>query len=188
MLIGAGKFRRAFTLAEVMIAMALIAILAAVMIPTIRGRMQDSYESAIVEEFTNLATGIQAYRQDVGSYPPALDYLSALRASPVDRCNVALSASAIANYRGPYLSRTIANTSSYLFAQKDTVLDVLTLNSSPPPVGIFIRIEGPDTLTAHNVDIKIDGVANQTAGQVRWTANGTDVFLDYIIPMKSGSC
>ena len=85
------RMRRGFTLAEIMVAMALIAVLAAVLIPTVRGRLQDSYEDALVEEYANLASAIQAYRQDVGKYPPRLDYLSALPASPVDRCNVALS-------------------------------------------------------------------------------------------------
>lgn len=188
MLIGAGRSRRAFTLAEVMVAMALIAVLAAIMIPTIRGRMQDAYEDAIVEEFTNLAASIQAYRQNVGKYPPALDYLSVLRASPVDRCGVALNAAAIANYRGPYVSRQIAVSVGYLFAQKDTVQDVLTSNTAVAPVGIFIRVQGPDTLTAHNVDLKLDGLASSNTGQVRWTANARDVFLDYIIPTKPGAC
>src|SRR4029077_6340677 len=98
MLSAIGRSKRGFTLAEVMVAIALIAILAAVMIPTIRGRMQDAYEDAIVEAFTNLTAAVQAYRQDVGKYPPALDYLSALRVSPVDRCGVTLSASAQANW------------------------------------------------------------------------------------------
>lgn len=188
MLIGTGTFKRGFTLAEVMVAIALIAILAAVMVPTIRGRMQDAYEDAIVEEFTNLTAAVQAYRQDVGKYPPALDYLSALRATPLDRCGVTLGATAQANWRGPYVSRLIPNTAWYVFAQKDTVLDVLTLNTAVAPVGIFIRIEGPDTLTAHNVDLKLDGSLNPNAGQVRWTATGTDVFIDYIIPTKAGAC
>lgn len=188
MLIGVARGKRGFTLAEVMVAIALIAVLAAVMIPTIRGRMQDAYEDAIVEEFTNLTAAVQAYRQDVGKYPPALDYLSALRVSPLDRCGVALGATAQANWRGPYVSRLIPNAISYVFAQKDTVVDVLTGNVAVAPVGIFIRIQGPDTLTAHNVDLKLDGTLNPNAGQVRWAVNGTDVFLDYIIPTKAGAC
>ena len=189
MLIRAKGARRAFTLVEVMIAIALVAALAAVMVPTIRGRLQDAYENAIVEELTNLTAAVQAYRQDVGKYPPALDYLSALRASPVDRCGVALSASAQANWRGPYVSRAIPNSSGYVVAQKDTMADVITANSSgQPPVGIFIRIQGTDTMTAHNVDIKLDGLPIATQGQVRWAISGTSVFLDYIIPTKSGAC
>src|SRR5678816_2611830 len=93
-----------------------------------------------------------------------------------------------ANWRGPYVSRLIANSASYVFAQKDTVLTLLTANAAVPPVGFFIRIDGPDTLTAHNVDLKLDGLANAVAGQVRWAVTGTDVSLDYIIPTKAGAC
>jgi len=181
------RTRRGFTLAEIMVAMALIAVLAAVLIPTVRSRLQDSYEDALVEEYTNLASAIQAYRQDVGKYPPRLDYLSALPASPVDRCNVALSASAQANWRGPYVTRYIGNSAGYLFAQKDTVMDVLSANASSP-LGVLIRIEGPDTTTAHDVDVKIDGLPIATQGQLRWLNNGTDAWVDYIIPTKTGAC
>ena len=181
------RMRRGFTLAEIMVAMALIAVLAAVLIPTVRGRLQDSYEDALVEEYANLASAIQAYRQDVGKYPPRLDYLSALPASPVDRCNVALSASAQANWRGPYVTRYVANSTGYLFAQKDTVVDVLSANASSP-AGILIRIEGPDTTTAHDVDVKIDGIPIATQGQLRWLNNGTDAWVDYIILTKNGAC
>lgn len=171
-----------------MVTLAIIAVLAAVMIPTIRGRLQDSYEDAIVAEFTSLASAVQAYRQDVGKYPPALDYLSALRASPVDRCGVALSANAQANWRGPYVSRVIANVANYVFAQKDSIIDVLTTEATPPPAGFFIRLAGPDTLTAHNIDLRIDGAVNSAAGQLRWTTNATDTWVDYIIPTKNGAC
>jgi prepilin-type N-terminal cleavage/methylation domain-containing protein len=183
--------RRAFTLAEVLVAFALIAVLAAVLIPTVRGRLQDSYEDALVTEFANIASAVSAYRQDVGHYPPDVDYLFQLRASPTDRCGVPLSATAKANWRGPYITRAVLSTAlAYVFAQKDTVWDSLYVAGSP--TGIYIKVNGPDTLTAHNVDVKIYGVANATAGGLQWSTNtgisGTDAILNYIIPTKSGSC
>jgi prepilin-type N-terminal cleavage/methylation domain-containing protein len=182
----APKARPGFTLAEVLVAFTLIAILAAVIVPTVRGRLQSAYESSIIAEFDNLASAIAAYRQDVGKYPPSLDYLTALRAPLVDRCNVALSSDAQASYRGPYVTREILNSVGYLFAAKDTVNDVITTNATP--AGLGITIVGPDTLTAHNVDIQIDGFANRTLGAVQWTPTGSDVALTFIIPTKSGAC
>ena len=67
--------RRAFTLAEVLVSVAIVAILAAVLVPTMRGKMQDSYENAIISEFNNIESAVAAYRQDVGKYPADIDYL-----------------------------------------------------------------------------------------------------------------
>lgn len=183
--------RRAFTLAEVLVAFALVAVLAAVLVPTIRGRMQDSYEDALIAEFDNIASAVTAYRQDVGHYPPDIDYLFQLRASPTDRCGVPLSATAKSNWRGPYITRDVTSSAlAYVFAQKDTVWDSLYVSGSP--TGIYIKVNGPDTLTAHNVDVKVDGVANATAGGLQWSTNtagvNTDAIITYIIPTKSGGC
>ena len=172
-------------------AFTLIAILSAVIVPTVSGRLQNAYENSIIAELDNLASAIAAYRQDVGKYPPSLDYLTALRSPYVDRCGVTLSSTAQASYRGPYVTRQILNSSGYLFASKDTVKDLITTATTGTPavpIGIAITINGPDTLTAHNVDVQIDGFANNSLGSVQWTNPGSDVALTFIIPTKSGTC
>lgn len=183
--------RGGFTLAEVLVAFALVAVLAAVLVPTVRGRLQDGYEDALVSEFDNIASAVTAYRQDVGHYPPDIDYLFQLRALPTDRCGVALSAAAKSNWRGPYITRDVTSSAlAYVFAQKDTVWDSLYVAGSP--AGMYIKVNGPDTLTAHNLDVKIDGVANATAGALQWSTNtagtNTDAIITYIIPTRSGAC
>jgi type II secretion system protein G len=178
--------RHGFTLAEVLVALTLIAILASVVVPAVTGRLQQSYEDAIVAELASLASAVTAYRQDVGKYPPALDYLTTLRAPPLDRCGTPLNAREIANWRGPYVTRAILNTSGYIFAQKDTVTDIIATSASP--AGIVIQLRGPDTLTASKIDLVVDGVASATAGGLQWAANATDVTISYLIPTKSGSC
>jgi hypothetical protein len=158
-----------------------------VTVPTIRGRLQDAYEDSLISEFDNLASAVTAYRQDVGHYPPNLDYLTALPGSPVDHCGHALSATAQANWRGPYVTRTIRPVTYYFVATKDSVRD--TLVSISAPIGLYIQVQGPDFQTTFDVDTKIDGVANGTAGTLQWQTNGTDDFiLKYIIPTKSGAC
>jgi prepilin-type N-terminal cleavage/methylation domain-containing protein len=181
------RSRRGFTLAEVLVAFTLIAVLAAVVMPTVRGRLQDGYEDALVGEVASLASAINAYRQDIGHYPPRLDYLTLLPASPDDFCGHNLSVSDSAKWRGPYVSRTITTAASYVVFEKDSVQDLLARPIGNPNI-IQIVINGADTSTARAVDLKIDGTVNRTAGTLLWSVNGNGTILNYSIPTRSGAC
>lgn len=180
--------QRGFTLAEVLVATALVAILAAVMVPTIRNRLQDGYEDAIVQEFNTMATAVTAYRQDVGKYPPRLDYLYALPASPVDKCGNALGTTAQNNWHGPYITRYFPvsqGNQGIVVVQKDTLLDTLVTTANP--TGFAIRIVGPDAQTAKNLDLRFDGVTGTTSGELQYTP-ATSITVNFILPSKSGAC
>lgn len=175
--------RAGFTLPEVLTSMALIAVLASVVVPTVRGRMEDGYQDAVIQEFQSLSSALTAYRQDVGHYPPSLTYLSALPASPRDFCGHVLSANDIANWNGPYTSRTISAT--YVIGQRDAVNVTL---QRPLATGIGVQISGADTSTARDVDYKIDGVDGASAGTLRYTASNGITVMTYVIPTRAGAC
>ncbi|MGH7619579.1 MAG: type II secretion system protein [Gemmatimonadaceae bacterium] len=182
------RSRRGFTLAEVLVAFTLIAVLAAVVVPTVRGRLQDGYEDALVQEYTSLASAITAYRQDLGKYPPQLDYLTALPAAPTDFCGRALTAADAAKWRGPYVSRIITTSPNYVVAQGDSVQDLLTRPGGNNAV-IQVVIIGADTTTAHNIDLKVDGATNRTAGTLQWsTTGGGGTSMTYSIPTRPSGC
>jgi prepilin-type N-terminal cleavage/methylation domain-containing protein len=172
-----------FTLPEVLTSLALIGVLAAVVTPTVRGRMEDGYEDAVIQEFQSLSSALTAYRQDVGHYPPSLDYLSALPANPRDFCGHALGASDAAKWNGPYTSRTIVG--SYTIGQRDAVQVTL---QRPASTAIGVQISGADTATARNVDYKIDGINGTTAGTLRYTSSNGTTVMTYILPTRAGAC
>lgn len=187
--------RLGFTLAEVLVSVALIAVLASVTIPTIRGRLRDGYEDAIVQEFDDLASAITAYQQNVGKYPPTLDYLTALPTtpfSPTDFCGNNLTARQISNWRGPYVARAISNV-NYSIGQDATVEvalgsgTVTSLNNGSQP-SITIIVDGPDQTTANDIDIKIDGSADAVNGTLTWQASGSGTRIFYNIPIRKGAC
>jgi len=175
--------RSGFTLPEVLTSMALIAVLASVVVPTVRGRMDDGYEDAVIQEFQSLSSAITAYRQDVGHYPPSLDYLSALPASPRDFCGHVLATTDVAKWNGPYTSRTI--TATYTVGQRDAVQVLL---QRPVTTAIGVQISGADTSTARSVDFKIDGITAAAAGTLRYTSLNGATVMTYLIPTRAGSC
>lgn len=179
--------RRGFTLAEVLVAFTLIAVLAAVVVPTVRGRLQDGDEAALVQELSSLASAITAYRQDIGKYPPHLDYLTALPAAATDFCGRALTQADSLKWRGPYVSRIISPTPNYVILQTDSVQDALARPGTNNAV-IQIVVSGADTTSAHGVDVKIDGVPNRTAGTLVWTPSGSGTMISYSIPTRPNAC
>lgn len=181
------RSRRGFTLAEVLVAFALIAVLAAMVVPTVRGRLQDGYEDALVQEFSSLASAITAYRQDVGKYPPKLDYLTALPSGATDFCGRLLTPADSVKWRGPYVSRIISPTPNYTVAQKDSVQDQLSRPGANNAV-IQIVINGADTTTAHDVDLKVDGTVNKTSGTLVWGVSGSGTTMSYSIPTRPNAC
>ncbi|MDB4876519.1 MAG: ral secretion pathway protein [Gemmatimonadetes bacterium] len=191
MLTNRARLRKGFTLAEVIVSITLVAILSAVVVPVVRGRFQDGYENSLIQEFSTLAAGINAYRQDIGKYPPKLDYLSAIPAvgTAKDFCGNLLAASDWAKWRGPYVSRMITNSPAYyVVAQSDSVQDLLTR-----PAGflntIQIQIVGPDTVTTVHVDLKIDGSVLRTGGTLLWSSGaGVSTEMRYVIPTRTNGC
>jgi general secretion pathway protein G len=175
--------RRGFTLPEILTSMALIAVLASVTVPAVRGRMEDGYEDAVIQEFQSLSSAITAYRRDVGHYPPTLAYLSAMPANARDFCGHALGPNDVAGWNGPYTSRTI--TATYTIGQRDAVQNTL---KRAAPTAIGIQISGADTSTARNIDYKVDGISAATSGTVLYTSSNGTTVMTYVIPTRAGAC
>ena len=79
---------RGFTLIELLIVVAIIAILAAILIPNFLRARAQSQVSASKGNMKNIATALESYFVDKGSYPAALSNLGPdyLRSTPTDPC------------------------------------------------------------------------------------------------------
>jgi general secretion pathway protein G len=96
---GSGR-RRAFTLIELIVVIAIIATLAAVVAPAIFQNVGDAKTSAAKSQVEMLGLALNAYRLDNDRFPSSEQGLEALRTMPV-------AGDVPRSWRGPYLTRVV---------------------------------------------------------------------------------
>jgi type II secretory pathway pseudopilin PulG len=167
------RFRRrsAFSLGEVIVAITVMAVVAAMVIPTIKARLSTARGHALAKELSTLATGIQNFQTNVGTYPRFLDMLSSLSLNTQTYCGndfvpITLTSGQQSNWKGPYVSRTI--TANY-DADGGTIVNKMARDASGNPVFLVISILGVDSDVALVAEETIDGPgANFSSGNFKW--------------------
>jgi prepilin-type N-terminal cleavage/methylation domain-containing protein len=177
---GAARRRCGFTLAEVIVTVAVVVTLAAIAIPTIMSRLAVGRGNAMSGELASLGAGMRAFNTNVGTFPKNLADLAASPATPLNYCGLAITPTNIAKWRGPYVSRFI--TGNYVM-DNATVVNVTTYTAGPPPF-LQITINNLTSDLARAIEEATDGpvVANSfTTGSFTYAApNGT-----YRIPVRA---
>jgi len=183
------KRKRGFTLAEILVALAIVALLTAVIIPTVGGSLRQSQASAIADELTNLTTAITAYRQNVLKYPNKLDLLTntPVAGTSLDICGVAMLAANVSKWQGPYLARPITTGTDFPIGDA-TVNDQLVRNPPGVQAGVGtlqIKMDLVDTVAAVALEAQFDGNADFTTGSILWNRTNPGVgTLTYLIPIR----
>jgi general secretion pathway protein G len=95
--------RRAFTLLEMLVVIAVIATLASVVAPMVFRNVSDAKVSAAKSQLDIFALALEQYRMDTNSYPSTTEGLTALRVAP----NVRSRALGSPTWRGPYLRKAV---------------------------------------------------------------------------------
>ena len=193
------------SLGEILVAMAIVAVMAAVIVPVFMDRLQTAHANAVISEMTNVENGLRMFYRDVGRYPRQLNYLSALEDlnGIRDACGGTIAASNQADYRGPYINRplqlidrygTPPNT-RYILATGDSVEATITRTTSTTVGGgtqqvLQIQIFGPDKAMTEYIDEKVDGVLDGTSGTVRYTTPlaANDNVIKWTFPVVNGGC
>lgn len=179
--------RTGFSLVEVLVALGIIALLVAVVLPMVVRRIPDGQSSAIAKTLAGLREAVYEYRTDVRRYPTHLRYLSAAPGSATDICGQSVPASFLASWKGPYVDRSIGTTG--LVVDEMTVLDSIvrtpTTFTATTTGEIALRVSGVDSAVARRVEAQQDVTADFAAGTIRWTnvANGVGI-MQLVIPVR----
>ena len=92
--------RRGFTLLELLVVIAVLAILAGLVAPMVLDNVGQAKEQAARTQIEMLGLALDAYRLDTGAYPTTDQGLAALREPPADGMESP-------TWRGPYLRKAV---------------------------------------------------------------------------------
>lgn len=189
---------RGFTFMEIVVALAIIAVLTAVIIPGLTLRLRSAQASSLIQDMRAVNTAIQQYRENVGRYPSNLNQLTSSTVPQFDLCGAALPASLSALWRGPYLAQDVTN--GFVSGDANIKSPLIRSPSSTAPTftnldgTLEIDIEKVDSLSAETIDAAFDGytgsITRFDAGTVRWVpvagASGMGKIgtIIYILPVR----
>lgn len=187
-----------FTFPEIVVALAIIAILTAVVLPGVALRMRSAQAASIIQDMRTLNSAIGQYRDNVGRYPGNLNQLASSTVPQIDLCGNTLPATLSALWRGPYIAQDIGNG----FVSGDALI-LLPITRDPATTapnstvldGVMkIDITRVDSLSAEAIEAAFDGysasVTRYTRGTIQWVgvagAGGLGKVgaLVYVIPVR----
>src|SRR5688500_13836473 len=179
----------AFTLLEVVVGLAILALIAAVVLSAVGGRIQDSRAAVVAQTLSTMSDGIVQYRADVRRYSKNLRYLStAPTAGVTDLCNQTVPSSFLSLWKGPYTRSVILPSGMAL--QEMVVSDTVELDPTGPYSvttngAIVIVTRDVDSTIARELETRFDGNADWAGGTIRFThlASGKGT-LRYAIPVR----
>lgn len=182
------RTRRGFTLAEILVALALMALLAAVLLPTVAGQVLKGDAGRVIQDLEAVRAGSERFLTDVRRYPGRYSDLSrAITVANTDVLGSAYNAGQVSKWKGPYLTKDTINASVETgFGGRITnVFKTETNTNAIAYLTVVVTgITGPD---ADRIDEQIDGPsANpRITGLLRWVSAGGIDSLKYLaIPIQ----
>jgi prepilin-type N-terminal cleavage/methylation domain-containing protein len=193
--------RRGFSMLEVIALVAIMAILAAAVIPVTIGGVDSRAVTAASVTLDSLRVGINRYQVEITEYPSRLSQLSdSVPVTPYDfdSCNLALAGDA-ARYQSrpqgaPFFQRTISTTGG-LPLGIGNIDDAIPTRTAA--TDMFLNIRNVRVIDGQALNDIIDGTAevdiadgSNTAGNIRYpvpSANGTYTVVQYRVTRNTAN-
>lgn len=166
--------RRGFSLAEILVGLAIIAVLTAVAFPMLMTKVQDARRAALSQSLLAITQAVAEYRKAVTRYPPTLTVLTQppVAGSTTDACGGTnyLSAINAANWRGPYVSREMLTTG--LPMSDGVIQNALRRVATSSTTALLIDVAAVESRVVTDMESDLDGSpADPTDGTIRYTTS-----------------
>jgi prepilin-type N-terminal cleavage/methylation domain-containing protein len=175
-----------FTLAEILIALALIAVLAAVLLPAVAGQISKGDTGRTMQDLDALRAGIDQFLADVHRYPKKVSQLTTkVTGSDRDVNGTLYPAPLAAKWTGPYISKLLNDATPPVIPTgfgagiQDSLVKITNTNGVDY---VAVRIYPLDSAAFAKLDLEIDGVSTtwanaQAQGLVRRGTGDTVKYL-----------
>ena len=180
----AARRYRGFTLAEILVALALMAVLAAVLLPTVAGQILKGDASRTTQDLEAIRSGAEQFLADVHRYPGKYTDLSKLiTTADKDILGANYTTGLVGKWKGPYMAASDTGTTGFGGNIQGKFGVYLNSTNAVNYLGVVILgISGPDF---DKIDEQIDGApANRTAGLLRWATGAADTTKFLAIPIQ----
>ena len=183
------RCRGAFTLVEVIVAVAVVTILAAAILPGLVRSLEVARVDRAQELFETFADGIDDFRADVPRYPSRLSQLVTEISSADDNsCGANFSNGHANQWDGPYVRRVITTTGVAIGigTAEDLLVRVPPTASSALLMISVENVKLEDALEL-NERYDVDG-GSGTAGTIRWTTPDAQGLTNLFFAMPVNGC
>lgn len=182
--------RAGFTLAEILVALALIALLAAVLLPTVAGQILKGDTGRVVQDIEAVRAGAEQFLVDIRRYPGRYSDLSrAITTTNTDVLGVAYSAGHVSKWKGPYITKDTINASVETGYGGRITNDFMSVTNTNAVAYLTVVATGIAAADFDRIDEQVDGAsvspAGRTTGRLRWvSAGGVDSLKYLAIPIQ----
>jgi prepilin-type N-terminal cleavage/methylation domain-containing protein len=182
-----------FSLAEILVALALLALLAAVLMPTVAGQLLKGDASRVNQDLNAVRSGVEQFLADVHRYPGKYSDLSKLitttTTANVDILGNGYNSSMVTKWKGPYVSKdTLSSAIETGFGGsiRNTFMRVTNTNAVEY---LTVVVTGISAADFDKVDEQVDGAstspAGRTSGLLRFvSAGGVDSTKFLAMPIQ----
>ena len=183
-----------FTLAEILIALALIAVLAAVLLPSVAGQIMKGDSGRVMQDLNAVRSGIEQFLADVHRYPSKYTDLSTAivgaSASHLDINGNQYATGLAAKWSGPYVTKDTLGGGGVQTGFGATIHNIFVKRPNTNGVDyVTVRIFGLTESDFLRIDEEIDGPSATAAdakdkGIFRFTPGAVDTVKYLAVPIQ----